>query len=269
MINVRISAMIKRRMMYLKPKVFEKEYRVPYYLSDRYETITLPNLMSVLIEVSGEQTQIVMKHPVEEQGLHWIIIQYDIQVNRMPKANETIQIKTFAKEFNRLFSYREFEVYDEEGNLLVYVMTVFALMDDNRKLSRIPAEIGKGYGSEETRRIKRMPKPEAIQNIDKANRKDFSVSYFDIDINFHANNANYFLWMLDALGDEFLATHYPTEGNVVFEKEIKIGEEVESYVEFNVDENDTLISKHRVQVGNIVKCTASFKWKENGHKYQL
>lgn len=56
MITLRISAMIKRRMMYLKPKVFEKEYRVPYYLSDRYEMITLPNLMSVLIEVSGEQT---------------------------------------------------------------------------------------------------------------------------------------------------------------------------------------------------------------------
>lgn len=183
MITLRISAMIKRRMMYLKPKVFEKEYRVPYYLSDRYETITLPNLMSVLIEVSGEQTQIVSKHPVEEQGLHWIIIQYDIQVNRMPKANETIQIKTFAKEFNRLFSYREFEVYDEEGNLLVYVMTVFALMDDNRKLSRIPAEIGKDYGSEETRRIKRMPKPEAIQNIDEAKEKiSTSVTLISISI---------------------------------------------------------------------------------------
>lgn len=254
-------------MIHLKLKIYEKEIRIPYYLSDRYETITLPNLMSVLIEISGEQTQLVTNRPVEEQGLHWIIIQYDIQVNRMPKANETVNVKTFAKEFNRLFSYREFEVYDAEGNLLVYVMTVFALMDDNRKLSRIPNEIGVDYGSEETRRIKRMPKPEAIQNLDKANQKTFDVSYFDIDTNFHANNANYFLWMLDALGDEFLATHSPSEGNVVFEKEIHIGEKVESYVEFTVDENETLISRHRVQVGDIVKCTASFKWTDNGQEY--
>lgn len=254
-------------MRHLQPKIYEKEFRIPYYLGDRYATITLPNLMSVLIEISGEQTQLVTEQPVEARGLHWIIIQYDIQVNRMPKASETVNVKTFAKEFNRLFSYREFEVYDQEGNLLVYVMTVFALMDDNRKLSRIPAEIGADYGSEETRRIKRMPKPEAIQNMDEANRKDFSVSYFDIDVNFHANNANYFLWMLGALGDEFLATHTPTEGNVVFEKEIHIGEEVESYVEFTVDEDETLISCHKVKVGDIVKCTASFKWKENGQTY--
>lgn len=256
-------------MMYLQPKIFEKEIRMPYYLADRYGTITVPNLMSVLIEISGEQTNIVSKQPVEELGLHWIIIQYDLQMNRLPKANETITVKTFAKEFNRLFSYREFEVYDAEGNLLVYVMTVFALMDDNRKLSRIPSNIGEDYGSTETKRIKRMPKPQAIENLAEANRKTFSVNYFDIDMNFHANNANYFIWMLNALGDEFLATHNPIEGNIVFEKEIHIGEEVESYVEFSVDENDTLISRHRVQVGDTVKCTASFKWEDNHKEYNL
>lgn len=256
-------------MMHLQPKVFEKDIRMPYYLSDRYGIITVPNLMSVLIEISGEQTNQVSTQSVEKLGLHWIIIQYDIQINRLPSANETVTVKTFAKEFNRLFSYREFEVYDADGHLLVYVMTVFALMDDNRKLSRIPSEIGKDYGSTETRRIKRMPKPETIQNMVEANRKDFSVSYFDIDTNFHANNATYFKWMLDALGDQFLATHAPTEGNVVFEKEIHIGEDVESYVEFSVDENDVLISRHRVQVGDTVKCTASFKWIDNDKEYNL
>lgn len=255
--------------MVLKPKIFERDFKVPYYLGDRYGTITVPNLMSVLIEISGEQTNIVSQQSVEELGLHWIIIQYDIQINRLPKAYETITVKTFAKEFNRLFSYREFEVYDENGELLVYVMTVFALMDNNRKLSRIPSEIGLDYGSTETRRIKRMPKPEPIENIEKANRKDFNVSYFDIDVNFHANNATYFVWMLDALGDEFLATHYPTEGNIVFEKEIHIGEKVDSFVEFSVDEQDTLISRHRVQVGDIIKCTASFKWRDNNKEYHL
>lgn len=255
--------------MHLQPKIYEKDIRIPYYLADRYATVTIPNLMSVLIEISGEQTNMISTQPVEELGLHWIIIQYDIQINRLPSANETVTVKTFAKEFNRLFSYREFEVYDADGNLLVYVMTVFALMDDNRKLSRIPREIGEEYGSTETRRIKRMPKPEAIQNITEANRKEFNVSYFDIDTNFHANNATYFKWMLDALGDEFLATHAPTEGNIVFEKEIHIGEEIESYVEFSVDENDVLISRHCVQVTDTVKCIASFKWVDNDKEYKL
>lgn len=254
--------------MLLQPKVYERELRVPYYLCDRYETITLPNLMSILIEVSGEQTEKVSTKPVEEMGLHWIIIQYHFQINRLPQAYETITVKTFAEEYNRLFSYREFEVYDEEGNLLLYVMTVFALMDENRKLSRIPSEIGKDYGSTESRRIKRIPKPKKPENLETAKQKEYNVSYFDIDVNFHANNATYFVWLLDALGDEFLATHRPLTGNVVFEKEVHIGEMVESYVDFAVDENDVLISRHQVQVGDTVKCTASFKWAEKDVAYE-
>lgn len=253
--------------MLLKPKVYEKNLQVPHFLGDRYGMMTLPNLMSVLVEVSSEQTAEVSTSLIEELGLNWIIIQYDLQINRMPKTTETIRIKTYAKEFNRIFSYREFEVYDQEGNLLLYVMTVFALMDQNRKLARIPTEIANDYGSTESRRIKRMPKPVAPKELNQAKRKDYNVSYFDIDVNFHANNATYFIWMLDALGDEFLATHSPLQGNIVFEKEIHIGEEVESYVDFAVDENDVIISRHQVQVGDTVKCTANFKWVENEIDY--
>lgn len=252
----------------MKPKVYEKTIELPHFLGDRYRKVNLPHLMSTLIEISGEQTAKVATTDIAELGLSWIIIQYDIQINRMPTVYETILVKTFAKEFNRVFSYREFEVYDEKGNLLVYVMTVFALMDDNRKLSKIPPEIGKDYGSKESRRIKRMPQPELPEDLEKAKRKDYSVRYFDIDTNFHANNATYFIWMLDALGDEFLATHDPVSGNIKFEKEVQIGEMVESYVDFDVDESDQVISRHQVQVGDVVKCVGTFHWKENDMPYK-
>lgn len=251
----------------MKPKIYEKTIELPHFLGDRYRKVTLPHLMSTLIEISGEQTAKVAAQNVKDLGLSWIIIQYDIQINRMPDVYETIQVKTYAKEFNRVFSYREFEVLDMEGNLLVYVMTVFALMDENRKLSKIPTEVGKAYGSTESRRIKRIPQPTTPENIEKSIRKDFSVRYFDIDTNFHANNSTYFMWMLDALGDEFLATHNPVNGNVKFEKEVHIGETVESYVDFTMDENDQVISRHQVQVGDVVKCVGTFYWEDNEIDY--
>lgn len=251
----------------MKPVIYERTLRVPYYLGDRYNRMTLPHLMNVLIEISGEQTAQIGVPPAEELGLSWIILQYDLDINRLPKTNENITIKTFAKEYNRLFSYREFEVYDEEENLLLEVMTVFALMNEKRKLARLPDELVQGYGSTENRRIRRMPKPETPENLETANRKDYEVRFYDIDTNFHANNSMYYVWMLDALGDEFLATHEPIHGNITFEKEVHIGDKIESYVDFAVDENDVLISRHQVKVGDINKCTATFKWIDNDVEY--
>lgn len=260
---------IRARDDILKPKVYETTIQLPHFLGDRYRVVTLPHLMSALIEVSGAQTLKVASQSVEDLGLNWIIIQYDIQINRMPKVFEAIRVKTYAKEFNRIFSYREFEVYDENDELLVYVMTVFALMDENRKLSKIPSFIGKDYGSTESRRIKRIPKPASPENLEKANLTKYQVSYFDIDTNFHANNSTYFVWMLDALGDEFLATHEPVTGNVTFDKEVHIGETVESYIDFTVDENDQIISRHQIRVGTVSKCVGTFQWKEKGIDYQI
>lgn len=247
----------------MQPNIYEKQFKIPFYLGDRYRKITLPHLMCVLIEISGEQTVAIGAPPVREMGLSWVIIQYDLQIHRMPKAEETIKVKTFAREYNRIFSYREFEVYDENDQLIIYVMTVFALIDGNRKLSKISPEIVEGYGSTESRRIKRMPKPETPKNLEKAQHRKIQVGYFDIDTNFHANNSMYFIWMLEALGDEFLSSHEAINGNVVFEKEVHIDEEVDSYTELATNEEGQLISRHQIQVNDVIKCTGTFTWKES------
>ncbi|PJH58735.1 acyl-[acyl-carrier-protein] thioesterase, partial [Salmonella enterica subsp. enterica serovar Typhimurium] len=199
--------------------------------------------------------------------LHWIVVQYEIDINRLPQAKETIRVRTFTKEHNRIFSYREFEIYDEDDILLLYVMTVFALIDENRKLSKIPAEVIGGYGSTENRRIRRMPKPEMPADTDETIRRDYNVGYFDIDTNFHANNSLYFIWMLEALGDEFLATHNPTHGNITFDKEVHINDAVKSYADVTSDEEGRLTSRHYIQVDDIIKCKATFQWEENAVDY--
>jgi len=251
----------------MEATIYERNLEIPHYLGDRYHRIKLPHLMNVLIEVSGEQTAQVSKVPVEDLGLHWIVVQYEVDVKRLPQTKETIRVRTFTQEHNRIFSYREFEVYDEEDNLLLHVMSVFALIDENRKLSRIPSEIIEGYGSTENRRIRRMPKPDLPAEDNSMTQSDYRVGYFDIDTNFHANNSMYFMWMLEALGDEFLATHNPVYGNITFEKEVHINDHIESYVDVVTDEDDVLTSRHSVQVGDIIKCKATFKWEENNVDY--
>ncbi len=252
----------------MKPVVYEKIISVPQFLGDRYGRVNLQNLMNIFIQVSGEQTVKTDLPAVSDFGLKWVIIQYDIQVNRMPNTSEEVKVRTFIKEHNRVFSYREFELYDADGNLLVYVMTVFALINEKRKISSIPKEIVKGYGSTENRRIRRLPKPESPEKNAEIKQKEYDVGYFDIDQNFHANNSMYFVWMLDVLGDEFLATHDVISGNIMYEKEIYMDKKVESSVDFKMDEEENVVSRHQIEVDGNSKATGNFVWKTNDIDYE-
>lgn len=253
----------------MKAAVYEKTMIMPHYLGDRYGRVNIQDLMNVFIEISGEQT-VKMKLPdLSELALKWIVSQHVIQINRMPKVSEEVRIRTFIEEHNRIFTYREFELYDAEGNLLVHVLTVFALINEQRKLSRIPSDLAKKIGSKESKRIRRLERPKTPKINKKTRKKNYQVGYFDIDSNFHANNSMYFIWMLDALGDEFLSRHDIIGGNIVYEKEIYMDEEVSSYLDFTLEEDtENIVSRHQIKVDGISKAYANFLWQTNDIDYE-
>ncbi len=47
--------------------------------------------MNVLIEISGEQTAEIGAMSVRELGLSWVIIQYELDIKRMPNTYEDIR----------------------------------------------------------------------------------------------------------------------------------------------------------------------------------
>src|SRR5699024_12250455 len=101
----------------MQPNIYEKQLKIPHYLGDRYRRITLPHLMNVLIEVSGEQTEEMGALSVRVLGLSWVIIQYEREIHRLLITDETIKVKTIACENNRIYSIRKFKLY-EQDNLL-------------------------------------------------------------------------------------------------------------------------------------------------------
>lgn len=252
----------------MKKTVYESKLSLPNFLADRYGRLNLHDLISVFIEISGEQTAQMKVPDMAELGYSWVITQYNIQVKRMPKISEEVTIRTFIKEHNRIFTYREFELYDENNELLVHVLTVFALINENRRLSRIPKELTEVFGSSPSKRIRRLDQPELPVKTDTIKQKSYHVRYFDIDRNFHANNSMYFMWLLDALGDEFLARHDILEGNVVYEKEIYMDEMVDSMVDFVITDQEKLVSRHQITVDGQSRAYANFSWKTNDVDYE-
>lgn len=240
---------------------FKEKHGLRYYMCDRNHVLTMPMLVNLLLDVSGKQSLELGlgDDVVNDMGYSWIILQYEFTIHRMPNFKETIEIETFASEYNKLFCYRNFIVRDEKGKEIIKVSTTFALIDiEKRKMARLPVEIVGPYQAEFNKRLKRTPKPVAIAE-NHATRKSYRIRYFDIDTNQHVNNSQYLNWALDSLGSNFLTSHVLKSGTIKFEKEVHEGETIESWVS-KEELDEGIVSAHRIQTGDIVNCTASFNW---------
>ncbi len=244
-------------------KVYEEEHTVKYYEGDTLGRMSLPMLINNLIHVSETQSSVLGVDDafVKSRGLSWIILQYGIEIKRMPRITEKVRIQTQAMSYNKLFCYRDFNVRDEAGEEIVTVHSTFALMDlEKRKMVRVPQEVIAPYESEFTKRLIRTPQPEKV-NEEKLAAKTYRVRYLDIDQNKHVNNSKYFEWALDALGYDFLATHELISMNIKFEKEVQYGEQVQSEYSLRKIEEGQVLSAHRIVTEGKTNCELSAVWK--------
>lgn len=239
---------------------YTRTHEVAYYECDVNQTMTFPAMIGIAIKTSEEQSDTLNRSAefVHQFGLTWVITNYHFEINRLPKVGEVIQIATQAMEYNKYFCYRNFWFYDEKGNELLMIESVFVLMDiKNRKMASVPEEIIAPFESEKIKRIKRFP---AITKVTNGQSLPYRVRFYDIDSNQHVNNAMYFNWMIDVLGFDFLTTHVPQAVNIRFDKEVEYGNEVMSHYEIIAE--DTIESRHEIKIGTQLYCEANISWIE-------
>ena len=124
------------------PLAHEEWYTVRTYDVDRYKQMTAPSLLRSMNE-AAMQNVLRLKLSVwdlEPEQLSWVLLRVDLQIQQMPTVSQRIRILTYPSGFERAFTYRDFRVYDEEGQLLAQATTTWVLMHlETRRPMRIPA----------------------------------------------------------------------------------------------------------------------------------
>lgn len=244
---------------------FRNKHIVATYECDNLKRMTLPSLINVMVETSGLQSHALgnTEEQMSERGLAWIIIQYDIKINRMPERREEITLETEALSYNRFFTYRAFRAFDESDQLLVEVITTFGVMDmKTRKLTQVNKELIAPYQAEEIRTMLRAPK---IQPIDeeKAKSVPFRVRYLDIDANMHVNNAKYFDWIINSIDPEILDSYKIKAVTIKYEKEVELGNMIDSHVSTEKINEWQLRTAHVIENGGGHACIANITWEHH------
>ena len=107
---------------------YQENYQVPFYESDINHNMKLPQLLSLVLQVSGKQSlSLGMSddYIYQTYNLVWIITEYAIEIERLPKYTENIVIETVPTAYNKLFCYRDFNVYGESGDKIMTIHSTF------------------------------------------------------------------------------------------------------------------------------------------------
>lgn len=186
----------------------EAYYTIRTYEIDSKKQATLPALVKLMHE-SAMQHVIklgVSVWDLEPHHISWVLMRQQLSVFRLPRLGEQIKIETYPSGYERLFTYRDYKVYDTAGELIAHSSSTWVLMNTvQRSLARFPGFILDMLQLAPAPELC-LPRPSGqLPKMDKTDHSlDFVVRWHDLDYNDHLNNMYYLQWMLEALPDDLL-----------------------------------------------------------------
>jgi len=184
-----------------KELIYEGEFTVRTYEIDRSRKATVTALINLMQE-AAMQNVIELKVSVWDMAasnISWVLMRKNLKVFRLPNLGETIRVKTHPAGFDKVFTYRDYKVYGEDGELIAVSSSTWLLMNTvKRRIARIPEAIrvrGNFDTSDCLEHAKnKLPKVERVDF-----QKEFFVNWHDLDFNEHLNNVRYMQWMFETV----------------------------------------------------------------------
>jgi acyl-ACP thioesterase len=167
---------------------------------------------------------------LHEQGLSWVLSRFAIEVNRYPKQFEEITIETWIEDINKLVSTRNFQIFDQNRELIAQACSLWSMIDQN---TRRPVNLLETLYKDAPvlAEANDMERPVRILEVKGEKVDEVKVRYSDIDFNQHANSARYIKWQLDSYNLDMFKEKQVKRFDINFVQEVFFGEKLEVYKE--------------------------------------
>lgn len=244
---------------------YNKEFTVPYYDCNKYGYIKAVALLEYLVETSSLQSDSMGLGFKElmEKNYGWILSKWKVELLHLPKAMDKIEVQTWTSGFDKFYAYRDFNIFNDDGKLLVKASTLWIFMDTEKKRPvRIPVELYSGYTSVDEKNFSSFLK---LNEDSKMNSSmDFRVRKTDIDYNEHVNNAKYLNWFLEPIPLEIDENYFLNEIDIHYKKEIKYNNIIESKISHGKETENKIEFFHEIynKDSDILTTLARTVWRK-------
>ena len=203
--------------------VFEGNYTIRTSEVNRLRQATPTALIHLMQEAALENVLElkVSAWDLAKEHISWVLMRKHLDLYRLPELGETITIRTHPAGFERVFTYRDYEVRDAAGEVIASSSSTWLLMNTQRRsLARIPKAIVE-RGQFDTSDCL----PHAKAKLPKLTQVDieqqFRVNWHDMDFNEHLNNVRYMQWLFETVPGYTSLEQQLQSLNIIYQSECR------------------------------------------------
>lgn len=212
------------------PNFIIKEYPLRVSDFDKNQSILPSAVLDIFQDVAGVHAKMLKISNPEllERGLCWMLTRVRYEIVKKPTLYQTVKVKTWPVESRRIELDRDFEIFDEGGDLLLRGSSQWVVMDitDRSAPKLVPArnfELGLSEYLPD-RAFERAFGRAVYNNVECDAPYICRARYTDLDMNGHVNNIKYADLTLSAISDKLGGEI--SDFRIDYVKEILLGDDI-------------------------------------------
>ncbi len=244
--------------------IFEKEYIIKYYDVDNTNNASVLSLVEYIQEAASLQSELSSagREYLQEKGQGWILMQFKMKINSLPKLGDKIKVRTWPKEAKKIYIIRQYELLDENDNQLCIATSKWIMYSFINKLPvRFTEELTSKYSYNSRSVI------DDDFNIPKDNEeyeiiKNDEVLYRDVDTNWHMNNIKYVRCIIESMDNDFLNKYTVDEYTIKYKHQLVYASKFKICVNKINEKEYSYYIKENNEDTKENNCEMYIKWKE-------
>lgn len=208
--------------------LFERKFHVEICDIDTKNELTNYGILRMMQEIAADHSDnlgISINH-IEEKPYTWLLLNWKLKVFSRPAWNSELIVKTWPSSSDKLYSYRDFEIYTKNNELVAQATSKWVLINLNTlSIEKTSEEVLDIYKPSNTtifeEPMSKLKDPKEYDFID-----NYTISRNDLDINGHANNLSYLKIATNILPKEIYENVDFRNIEIMYKKECKLNDEV-------------------------------------------
>ena len=235
----------------------EREYKVDIRHIGTSNLITNYGILCLLEDIATVHSDIAGYGIAQIPFTHvsWILLNWKVSVFKRVAFGDTVKVRTWSVPYNELFTYRNFEIYDNENNLICIANSKWTLVNsDTKTLTKITDEIKNSYEPESKLVFDKLEIAKLKEPSNSEHTFSFNVLRRDIDFNNHMHNLYYLLYAYEALPKEIYEKDESNNFEIMYKSGSMLGDKIDCYYSHD-NESDYIVMKTNNKLHAIIKLS--------------
>ncbi|WP_010250006.1 acyl-[acyl-carrier-protein] thioesterase [Myroides injenensis] len=202
--------------------IYEQEFEVDYFDCDINGNIKISDFCKLIQMVASNHAVVggISYWDLQSVKQAWVINKFRLEIEILPKWQDTIKIVTWIQKLDGIRSTRNFEVYISDRKI-AKASSLWVILNTERRrpeYMKLPHDHFIKYSNKtaitgEFYKFKKDYKTEKLS--------DYTVKYSDLDMVKHVTNIKYIEWIIDVIKEKDIKINdTPCLIDMVFQKEL-------------------------------------------------